>query len=108
MRKRSRTLGCRIVEWWGIPTGADQVHAKQDQEEGHRDGVEHAHAAVDNSELIVLVEVGDNAGSYSADIQDIKDRDSDENCGEEASEVSCFSVLFDNDEKEKIEEYGKE
>ena len=70
--------------------------------------MKHPHAAVHNSELFVLVQVGDNAGSNSTNIQDIKDWNSDENSSEQASKVSCFSVLDDNNEEKEIEEYGKE
>ena len=63
---------------------------------------------IDDPELFVLVEIGNNAGSYSANIHDIENRDGDEDSGEEAPEISGLSVLDYDDKEENVEEDGKE
>ena len=61
--------------------------------------MEHSNATVDNPELSVLVQVGDDAGDDSGNIEDVEDGDGDEGGCEETPEVSCFPILDDDHEK---------
>ena len=70
--------------------------------------VEDPHTAVDDPELLVDVEVGDDARDDPGDVKDVQDRDGDQAGGEQGAEVPCLPVLDHNGEEEDVEEEGQE
>ena len=70
--------------------------------------VEDPHTAVDDPELLVDVEVGDDAGDYPGDVKDVQHRDGDQAGREQGAEVPCLPVLDHNGEEEDVEEEGQE
>ena len=55
--------------------------------------VEDPHTAVDDPELLVDVEVGDDAGKDPGDVKDVQHRDGDQAGCEQGAEVPCLPVL---------------
>lgn len=70
--------------------------------------VEDAHAAVDDPELLVDVEVGDDARDDPGDVQDVQDRDGHQAGGQEGAEVPGLPVLDHDGEEEDVEQEGEQ
>ena len=70
--------------------------------------VEDAHAAVNDPELLVDVEVGNDAWDDPGDVKDVQNRDGHQAGGEEGTEVPCLPVLDHDGEEEDVEEEGEE
>ena len=70
--------------------------------------VEDAHAAVDDPELLVDVEVGDDARDDPGDVQNVQDRDGHQAGGQEGAEVPGLPVLDDDGEEEDVEQKGEQ
>ena len=70
--------------------------------------MKHSNAAVDDSELSVVMEVSDDARHYPGDIEDVQDGDGHKSGGEQTPEVSGLPVPDDDDQEEDVEEDGEE
>lgn len=70
--------------------------------------MEDADTAVDKTELHVMVQVDDDTGDDTANVEDVQDCDGDEDGGEKTPEIPAFSVLDDDHEKEEIEDESNE
>ena len=70
--------------------------------------VEDTHAAVDDPELLVDVEVGDDARDDPGDVQDVQDRDGHQAGGQEGAEVPGLPVLDHDGEEDDVEQEGEQ
>ena len=70
--------------------------------------VEDADAAVDDPELGVDVEVGDDAGHDAADVQDVQHGDGDQAGRQQGAEVPGLPVPDHDGQEEDVEDEGQE
>ena len=70
--------------------------------------VEDPNTAVDDPELLVDVEVGDDARDDPGNVEDVQDRDGDQAGREQGAKVPGLPVLDHDGEEEDVEEEGQE